>query len=336
MSASASVDAAATALGCTARMVVLVTGGTGLVGRALAAHVRNDAEAQAAGDVWTFCSSADGDLRDRKAVFELFERVRPTHVVHLAAAVGGLFKNMRAKVEMWRDNVAMNDNVFEACRIYNVSKLVSCLSTCIFPDAPPAHPIDETMIHSGPPHPSNEGYAYAKRMIDMLNRAYAEEYGCNFTSVVPTNIYGIHDHYSIEDGHVIPGLIHKAYLAKRDGTDLVVWGSGAPLRQFIAASDVAALTAWVLRHHATSDPVILAPDEADELSIRDVALLVAEATGFSGKVVFDASKADGQFKKTASNAKLRRLVPGYHFKDMRVGVKEAVDWFASHYEEARK
>lgn len=110
----------------------------------------------------------------------------------------------------------MNDNVMEACRIYGVTKLVSCLSTCIFPDKT-TYPIDETMIHNGAPHSSNIGYAYAKRMIDVLNVCYHEEYGCNFTSIIPTNIYGPHDNYNIEDGHVIPGLIHKTYLAKKNG-----------------------------------------------------------------------------------------------------------------------
>lgn len=229
----------------------------------------------------------------------------------------------------------MNDNIFEACREFGVVKLVSCLSTCIFPAAAP-NPIDESMIHAGPPHASNEGYAYAKRMIDVLNRCYAEEYGSHFTAVVPTNIYGPHDNFNIDDGHVIPGLIHKCFLAQRDGGDFVVWGSGTPLRQFIASSDVAALTVWALRSYDSVEPVILAPDEADELTIRDVAQLVAEAMGFAGKIVFDASKADGQHKKTASNARLRSHLPGYAFKPIRDGVAEAVAWFKANYETARK
>lgn len=102
--------------------------------------------------------------------------------------------------------------------------------------------IDETMVHNGPPHPSNEGYAYAKRMIDVLNRCYYEEYGLKYTSIVPTNVYGPHDNYNIADGHVIPGLIHKCYLAKQKGEDFVIWGSGKPLRQFIYSEDLAKLT----------------------------------------------------------------------------------------------
>lgn len=256
-------------------------------------------------------------------------------MIHLAAFVGGLFRNLKYKVEFYRYNTLMNDNIFEACKEYKVDKLVSCLSTCIFPDKT-TYPIDETMVHNGPPHTSNEGYAYAKRMIDTLNRCYKEEYGCNFTSIIPTNIYGPHDNFSIADGHVIPGLIHKCYLAKKDGTDFTIWGSGKPLRQFIHSSDLAALTVWTLRNYHSVDPIILSVGEEDEVSIGDVAHLVAEAMGFEGKVVMDTSKADGQYKKTASNAKLRTYLPDYKFKPIKEGIEETVKWFMDHYEEARK
>ena len=229
----------------------------------------------------------------------------------------------------------MNDNVFEAAREFGVAKLLSCLSTCIFPDKTP-YPIDETMIHDGPPHASNEGYAYAKRMIDVMNRAYAAEYGMACTAIIPTNIYGPHDNFNVEDGHVIPGLIHKCFLAQRDGGDFVVWGSGAPLRQFIHAADLAALTAWALRSYDAPEPIILSVGEEEEVSIRDAALAVADAMGFTGRVVFDAAKADGQYKKTASNAKLRALRPGYAFKPFREGVAETVAWFKANYETARR
>ena len=114
---------------------------------------------------------------------------------------------------------------------------------------PPPHtrryPIDETMIHNGPPHTSNAGYAYAKRMIDVQNRCYADQHGCKWTSVVPTNIFGPHDNFSIDNGHVLPGLMHKVYKAKQDGGDFTIWGSGTPLRQFIFSEDLGALMIWV-------------------------------------------------------------------------------------------
>merc|ERR1712224_845660 len=137
-------------------------------------------------------------------------------VIHLAAKVGGLFANMSQKVEFYRENTLMNDNIMECCRIHKVKKLVSCLSTCIFPDKT-TYPIDETMVHNGAPHDSNIGYSYAKRMIDVLNRCYNEQYGCNFTSIVPTNIYGPNDNFNLKSSHVIPGLIHKCLIAKNEG-----------------------------------------------------------------------------------------------------------------------
>jgi len=131
-----------------------------------------------------------------------------------------------------------------------VEKCVSCLSTCIFPDKT-SYPIDETMIHNGPPHDSNYGYAYAKRMIDVQNRAYHDQHGRQFTSVIPTNIYGPHDNFNQQDGHVIPGLIHKTYLAIKAGEDMTAWGSGTPLRQFIYSKDLARLFIWTLMEYVT-------------------------------------------------------------------------------------
>eukprot|EP00301_Raphidiophrys_heterophryoidea_P025172 c8383_g1_i1.p1 GENE.c8383_g1_i1~~c8383_g1_i1.p1 ORF type:complete len:329 (-),score=87.83 c8383_g1_i1:266-1222(-) len=315
----------------TLESVVLVTGGTGLVGRAIKSVVeQNKNETRK----WVFIGSKDADLRNLAETQQLFEKYKPTHVIHLAAYVGGLFKNMRQKVEFWRYNAAMNDNVMLCCKDFKVAKLVSCLSTCIFPDKT-TYPIDETMLHMGPPHQSNEGYAYAKRMIDVLNRCYAEEYGCKFTSVIPTNIYGKYDNFNLQDSHVIPGLIHKCYLAKKNNTDLVIFGSGQPVRQFIFSEDLARLMVWTLDNYDSVEPLILSVDPEDEVSIADVAMMIVESMDFRGKVVFDTSKADGQFKKTANNAKLRGLVPDLQFVPLRNGIRESVEWFVANYDTAR-
>ncbi|KAK1943423.1 GDP-L-fucose synthase [Phytophthora citrophthora] len=312
--------------------VVLVTGGTGLVGRALQDVVAAQGTTK---DKWHFVGSKDADLRDPQKTRELFERVRPTHVLHLAALVGGLFHNLSRKVDFFRENMAINDSVLHNCQQFGVQKLVSCLSTCVFP-AETSYPLDETMLHNGRAHRSNEGYAMAKRLIDTLNRCYADQFGCNFTSVIPTNIYGPYDNFNIDDGHVVPGLIHKCYLAKRDSTPLVIWGSGKPLRQFISSHDVAKLMLWTLDHYDSVEPLILSVDEKDEVSIGDVAREIASAMDFKGDIVFDTSKADGQFKKTASNEKLRRLLPDFEFTPMNKGLREATTWFEANYETARK
>jgi len=311
---------------------IVVTGGSGLVGQAIRMYVEANPKPN---ETWVFLSSKDGDIRDRKQTEAIFEKYKPTHVIHLAAKVGGLFANMAQKVEFYRENVLINDNVMECSRIYKVKKLVSFLSTCIFPDKT-TYPIDETMLHNGPPHPSNEGYALAKRLIDTMNRAYAEEYGCNFTSIIPTNIYGPHDNFSIQNGHVIPGLIHKCYLAKQNDTPFTIWGSGTPLRQFIYNLDLAELTVWVMRNYHSPDPITLSVDEAAEVSIKDVALSIAKAMDFKGEVIFDSTKADGQFKKTACNKKLRGYLPDYKFTSIDDGIQKSVDWFVANYETARK
>ena len=320
------------------KMVVMVTGGSGLVGAAIRQFIEDEHAKDASAnsnETWIYLSSKDGDLRVRTDTEKIFEKYQPTHVIHLAAKVGGLFANMKYKVEFFRENILINDNIMECCRIFKVQKLVSFLSTCIFPDKT-TYPIDETMLHNGPPHSSNEGYAYAKRLIDTMNRAYAEEYNCNFTSIIPTNIYGPHDNFSIESGHVIPGLIHKCYLAKQNNTPFTIWGSGTPLRQFVYSYDLAELTVWVLRDYHDPSPITLSVDEADEVSIKDVALAVAKACKFEGEIIFDTTKADGQFKKTADNKKLRSLRPEYQFTNIEDGIQKAVDWFVSNYESARK
>uniref|UniRef100_A0A8D1SRA5 GDP-L-fucose synthase n=2 Tax=Sus scrofa TaxID=9823 RepID=A0A8D1SRA5_PIG len=209
---------------------ILVTGGSGLVGRAIQKVVADGARLP--GEDWVFVSSKDADLTNAAQTRALFEKVQPTHVIHLAAMVGGLFRNMKYNLDFWRKNVHINDNVLHSAFEVGARKVVSCLSTCIFPDKT-TYPIDETMIHDGPPHSSNFGYSYAKRMIDVQNRAYFQQHGCTFTAVIPTNVFGPHDNFNIEDGHVLPGLIHKVHLAKSRGSALTVWGTGRPRRQFI-------------------------------------------------------------------------------------------------------
>jgi len=316
---------------------VLVTGGTGLVGKGIEAHI-NAHKDKYSNQKWIFLSSKHGDLRKLEDVRKIFEEYKPTHVIHLAAMVGGLFKNMKYKLQFFRDNSTLNDNILLCCSEYKVQKCVSCLSTCIFPDKT-TYPIDETMVHLGPPHPSNEGYAYAKRMLDVLSRCWNEQEpnGCKFFSVIPTNIYGPYDNYNLEDSHVIPGLIHKCHIAKQKGEPFIVWGTGKPLRQFIYSEDLGALMVWTLENYQdVSSPLILSVGEQEEVSIADVAKLVAKHMGYTSGLQFDTSKSDGQFKKTASNKKLLSLNPDFKFTIIEDGVKKSVDWFVQNYDKARK
>jgi len=314
------------------KKVILVTGGSGLVGKGIQTIVNSDKRED---EEWIFLSSKDANLLNEEETFVLFEKYKPTHVIHLAALVGGLFANMSSNSDFFRNNMKMNDNILEASHKNDVKKLVSCLSTCIFPDKT-SYPIDETMVHNGPPHMSNFGYSYAKRMIDVQNKAYNEQHGRMFTSVVPCNVFGPHDNFNVLQGHVIPGLINKAYEAKKNGTAFEIWGTGSPLRQFIYSLDLAKLFIWVVRDYEEIEPIILATDEADEVSIKDVAMMILEAFDFKGEVKFLTDKADGQFKKTASNAKLRKYLPDFQFVATRQAIKDTVDWYIANYDSARR
>lgn len=313
--------------------VVLVTGGSGLVGQAIKEMIYE--KERRIDEKWIFISSKDADLSHKAETKALFEKHMPTHVIHLAAMVGGLFKNLAFNLDFLRKNLHINDNVLQTAHEFDVEKVVSCLSTCIFPDKT-SYPIDETMIHNGPPHDSNYGYAYAKRLIDVQNRGYHDQYKRCYTSVIPTNVYGPHDNFNIEDGHVLPGLMHKVYLAKQMGKEFTIWGSGLPLRQFIYSHDLARLIIWVLRDYQEIEPIILSVGEEDEVSIKDVSNMVVKAMQFNGPVKYDTSKADGQFKKTASNAKLRKYLPNFQFTPIQKGIEETCKWFIEHYEIARK
>ncbi|KAK1119627.1 hypothetical protein K0M31_013047 [Melipona bicolor] len=317
------------------RKIILVTGGTGLVGRALQNITESNKDAK---EKWIFVGTKDADLCDKKSTEKLFEKHKPTHVVHLAAMVGGLFHNMAHNLDFLRKNIHMNDNVLQSAHENDVIKVISCLSTCIFPDET-TYPIDESMIHNGPPHPSNYGYSYAKRLIDVQNRGYYEQYGRIYTSIVPCNVFGPNDNFHPSTSHVIPALMRRLYDLVKEGNTgdkvLTVLGSGKPLRQFIYSLDLAKLIIWVLRDYNSVEPIILSVDEYQEVTISQVAGTIAKAFNFKGKLVYDTSAADGQYKKTASNAKLRRYLPDFQFTPFNKAIKDTVDWYIQNYDQAR-
>jgi len=301
---------------------ILVTGGTGLVGSA----IQTD-------NITTKLSSSDCDLRNWDETLSTFLHLKPSYVIHCAAKVGGVGGNMNYKGEFFYDNIMINTNVIEASRQCGVEKLVAFLSTCVFPDEV-EYPLTEKKIHLGEPHSSNYAYAYAKRMVDVQIRAYREQYEeINYVSVIPTNIYGKHDNFDFENGHVLPSLIHKCYLAKIDNEDFVVWGTGNPLREFIYAKDVALLTEWALKNYDEEEPIIFSTSE--EISIKEVVDLIVEYVGFKGKVIFDTDKPDGQFRKPSDNSKLMSYLPDFKFTPIEVGLQETVEWFTENYRSAR-
>lgn len=317
-------------------MKILVTGGSGLVGSAIKA-ISEDYQHYS----FKFISSKDCDLSDYNSTKNYFECYKPDFVIHLAAYVGGLFKNMNQKVDMFEKNIMININVLRVCHEVNVHKIISCLSTCIFPDKS-NYPINEEMLHNSPPHISNDAYAYAKRMLEVQSKAYQEQYGRNYICVIPTNIYGEHDNYNLEDSHVIPGLIHRCYISKKNNVKFEVRGTGKPLRQFIYSKDLAKLIMFILEEYDQKDSIILSGDEKDEVSIDFIARHIARKFDYEDNLVYNSSFSDGQYKKTADNTKLRNLLKqsekykSFQFEKISEGISTSVDWFIKNFDIVRK
>lgn len=254
--------------------------------------------------------------------------------INCAARVGGVAANTEFVGDFYLENTRMGTNVLETAREMGVRKVVSVLSTCIYPDAPNVqYPLTEDQLHSGPPHPSNFGYAYAKRMLDVQSRAYRQQHGCDFITVVPNNLYGPQDNYDTNGGHVIPSLIRKFYEATLNGSDVTVWGTGRPLREFTFARDAARTLWWVAGNYSGEDPVNIGNTE--EISIGDLAGTIGRVMGFKGRIRFDKSKPDGQFRKPSSNGKLRALGYEPRYTPLEAGLVETVDHFLLNYPRVR-
>ena len=310
-------------------MKILVTGGSGLVGSAIKKISKNYKQ-----HTFIFVNSKEYDLTQFSQTRLMLIRIVPDCVIHLAANVGGLYKNMEKKVEILEDNLAINFNIVKCCGEFKIKKLLACLSTCIFPDKV-SYPIDESLLHQGEPHTSNEGYAYAKRMLEIHIRKYREQYGYDYICITPCNIYGQNDNFNLEDSHVIPGLIHQCYLAKKNNKKFIVKGDGTPLRQFIFNEDLSILIMEIIKLKNCKYPnIILSPDT--EVSIKDIAENIKEEFHFKKNITFDTSFSNGQHKKTVSNKILRKIVPDFCFTDLSYGIRDTVSWFIENYENCRK
>jgi GDP-L-fucose synthase len=304
-------------------MRILVTGSNGLVGSALKKIKTNK--------TFIFHTRNDCDLLDYDSLKKYIGDVNPSFIVHLAADVGGLYKNMNQSVEMFENNILMNTNVIKACYEHGIKDGIFLLSTCIFPDKI-EYPITEEKLHLGEPHTSNYGYAYAKRLLEVHVRLYREKYGCNYMCIIPTNIYGEYDNFSLTDGHVIPALIHNCYLAKIQNKPFIVKGTGTPLRQFIFSNDLANIIIYYIDHCIGIDNIIACPTE--EYSIKYIANLISKKIG-GLDCVFDSSYSDGQYRKYASNDKLCKNID-LEWTSIETGVDITIDWFLKNYSTCRK
>ena len=314
-------------------MTLLVTGGTGLVGKAIKSVFENDS----VGDVYFASSTKDGDLSIWENCEKLFRKTKPKYVIHLAANVGGLYKNMTRNVEMFESNLQINYNVVKCCHLFEVLKSIHCLSTCVFPDQHVEYPLTESQLHNGPPHQSNEGYAYAKRMLELHTRLYNQTYESpRMICIAPVNIYGPHDNFHLENSHVIPALIHKAYIAAKTGTKFVVRGSGKPLRQFLYSEDLARILLTLIfdwnPRSLDDDTFFIVADSGTDVSIESIARVVAKQFRLNNdNIHFDTTFADGQFRKLASNAKLLSIFTNITFTGIEEGLSKTIEWFKQNY-----
>ena len=307
------------------QMRVLVTGGTGLVGKNL----------QEVCPSFSYLSSKDCNLLCYQETRDVFGYYRPTHVIHLAAKVGGLYMNLEHNFEMLHDNLLINMNVMKVCKELKVKNFVGCLSTCIFPDKV-KYPITEDQLHEGNPHKSNEGYAYGKRMLDVFCRQMNKLDGYTYRCIIPTNIYGRFDNFHLKNSHVIPGLIHKCYLAKKNGTPFKVMGTGKALRQFIYVGDLAKIIKHLVQSYDGPEMnIICSVSEEEEVSIKSIVEKIAEIMEYDN-IEYDTSYGDGQYKKTVSNDKVKSILPTLKFKGIDYGLNKTIEWFCKNYENVRK
>ena len=258
-------------------MKVLVTGGTGMVGSAFRNMQKDTAHE------FILVGSEEADLTSYEKTSRMLEQKKPDAVIHLAAKVGGVKGNTDFVADFFSDNVLINTNLLNACNAQGISRVVSLLSTCVYPDVV-NYPLTEDQIHNGEPHHSNFGYAYAKRMIDVHSRALRAQYGRNYVCAVPNNLYGLHDNFDLENGHVIPAIIRKVWEAKNTGNPPVFWGDGSPLREFTFANDIAKALTFVLENYNSKEPINVGSTE--EVSIVSVVQTVCELLNYKGKVVW--------------------------------------------------
>ncbi|HZC33990.1 MAG TPA: GDP-L-fucose synthase [Chthoniobacterales bacterium] len=264
------------------------------------------------------------DLEDYTSVREFLRTTRPGAVIIAAAKVGGIQANNRYPVEFLLQNLLIQNNLISGSYEAGVKKLIFLGSSCIYPKLSP-QPIPEESLLTGPLEPTNEAYAIAKITGIKLCQAYAREYGANFISAMPTNLYGPGDNFDLETSHVLPALLRKAHEAKVQGaSELVVWGTGTPRREFLHCDDLAEALLFLLDRY--DEPEIINVGWEADVSIRELAEIICEVTGFSGKLRFDHTKPDGTPQKLLSTAKLRKL--GWEPKiSLHEGIRQTYHWF---------
>ena len=279
---------------------IYIAGHNGMVGSAIKRHL----EAEGYNNL-IYKTSKELDLRNQQAVNDFFAAEKPSYVFLAAAKVGGIHANNTYRAHFIYENIIVEANVIHAAYVNNVQKLLFLGSSCIYPKMA-AQPLTEHDLLSGPLEHTNQPYAIAKIAgIEMCN-SYRAQYGCNFISAMPTNLYGPNDNYDLENAHVLPSLIRKFIEAKNSGAnEVVIWGSGTPKREFLHVNDLAGACCFLME--AYNDPDIINIGSGEDISIYNLALLIKEIVGYTGNITLDSSKPDGTPRKLLNISKIKAL-----------------------------
>jgi GDP-L-fucose synthase len=297
---------------------IWVAGHRGMVGSAILRRLAGeDAEILTA-------DRQDVDLREQQAVRQWVARAKPDAIILAAAKVGGILANDSYPADFLFDNLAIETNIIHAAHLANVDRLVFLGSSCIYPKFAP-QPIKEEALLSGPLEPTNEWYAIAKIAGIKLCQAYRRQYGRRYISVMPCNLYGVNDNFDLSTSHVLPALIRKFHAAKTEGRrEVVVWGTGTPLREFLYVDDLADALVFLMDRYDGSEPINCGA--GSDISIRELAELIGRVAGFEGTLVFDTAKPDGTPRKLMDSSRLAAL--GWRPKtDLEEGIREVYRWF---------
>ncbi len=264
------------------------------------------------------------DLTDQLSVRNFFDKERPEYVFLAAAKVGGIYANDKYSADFIRENIIIEANIIDSAYRSGVKKLLFLGSACVYPKRTP-QPIKEEYLLTGELEPTNEAYALAKIAGIKMCQAYNKQYGTNFISVMPTNLYGEGDNFDLENSHVIPALIRKFHEAKEAGLcDVVVWGTGAPTREFLYVDDLAEACIFLMNNYSSSEIINIGLGE--DVSIKDLANMVKDVVGYGGEIRFDATKPDGTPKRQLDVSKIHAL--GWrHSTELRKGLVKTYEWY---------